>query len=62
MKKDIAVVQKLDVVMPGVTALRAARRVGPEDLPVGIADGDDVRAVGSALRENQSLGMGLSCR
>jgi hypothetical protein len=59
MKQDIAIFQKLNVVMPGVTGLRATSLVRPEDLPIGVADCDDVLAVRSA-GENQSLGICLS--
>src|SRR5262249_19691352 len=42
---DVAVVQELNVMMPGVPGPGAGGLVGPEDFALGVTDGDDVLAV-----------------
>ena len=48
MKKDVAVGQQVNVMVTGVTTLRSGRLMGPEDIALGIGDGDYVLAVGGA--------------
>jgi hypothetical protein len=47
-KENVAVLQQVNVVMPGMSLLRSGRIVLPDHIAFGIADGYDVLAVGCA--------------
>jgi hypothetical protein len=46
--KNVSVGKQMDVMMASMSLLRARGIEPPEDIPIGLANGDDVLAIGSA--------------
>ena len=53
--ENVPVVQEMDIVVPGVPFLWSCGLQFPEDLPLRIANGEDVFSVGSADKNEAVL-------